>query len=421
MEINNNQIIESLRRGIPPERGVYLYSVGHEKLIEGIKRHHLSRISNRGIIRFISGSWGAGKTHFFRLLREISFQNECLVSTVGLNADDAALNRFEKIFYSIIRNITTPTFFSSNQTNEIAPFGRVLQESLAYLGNGTRLISDQYSYPEYVQARELLMQDHSIDIDFKKIVQKYWETFLPDAPDPSQQAQSRAEILQWFSGEGTASMYRQRFSVNKMVNRDNAKLMLQSLAGFVQLSGYKGLVILFDEAEQAYSILRRSSLRDAHNNLLSLINGIDSLNGLFLVYATTPDFFTDPRHGIVVYGALAGKIGKPDECKPKALDTIWNFDEVEIGLSDYQNAGKKILGIYKNEYPEDIESLPSDQEVEKFVEDLADIHPSLGGVRFWRVLVTALIKYFDDRLEGETRSTEEIYIDVMEQARNSED
>ena len=265
------------------------------------------------------------------------------------------------------------------------------------------------------------MQDHSIDIDFKKIVQKYWETFLPDAPDPSQQAQSRAEILQWFSGEGTASMYRQRFSVNKMVNRDNAKLMLQSLAGFVQLSGYKGLVILFDEAEQAYSILRRSSLRDAHNNLLSLINGIDSLNGLFLVYATTPDFFTDPRHGIVVYGALAGKIGKPDECKPKALDTIWNFDEVEIGLSDYQNAGKKILGIYKNEYPEDIESLPSDQEVEKFVEDLADIHPSLGGVRFWRVLVTALIKYFDDRLEGETRSTEEIYIDVMEQARNSED
>ncbi|MEA5476733.1 BREX system ATP-binding domain-containing protein [Pseudanabaena galeata UHCC 0370] len=284
MEISNNQIIESLRRGIPPERGVYLYSVGHEKLIEGIKRHHLSRISNRGIIRFISGSWGAGKTHFFRLLREISFQNECLVSTVGLNADDAALNRFERIFYSIIRNITTPTFFSTNQTNEIAPFGRVLQESLAYLGNGSRSISDQYSYPEYVQARELLMQDHSIDIDFKKIVQKYWETFLPDAPDPSQQAQTRAEILQWFSGEGTASMYRQRFSVNKMVNRDNAKLMLQSLAGFVQLSGYKGLVILFDEAEQAYSILRRSSLRDAHNNLLSLINGIDSLNGLFLVY-----------------------------------------------------------------------------------------------------------------------------------------
>jgi hypothetical protein len=417
MEISKNQIIESLRRGIPPERGVDLYTVGHEKLIEGIKKFHLSKISNQGIIRFISGSWGAGKTHFFRLLREISFQNECLVSTVGLNADDAALNKFEKIFYSIIRNITTPTFFSSNQTNEIAPFGRVLQESLAYLGSGTRSINHQYSYPEYVQARELLMQDHSIDIDFKKIVQKYWETFLPDAPDPSQQEQSRAEILQWFSGEGSASMYRQRFSVNKTVSRDNAKLMLQSLAGFVQLAGYKGLVILFDEAEQAYSIMRKSSLKDAHNNLLSLIGNIDKLNGLFLVYATTPDFFTDPKHGIVIYGALADRIGKPEERKPQALATIWNFDEVEIGLSDYQNAGKKILSIYNDEYPEGIDLLPSDEEVEKFVEDLSDIHPSLGGVRFWRVLVTALIKYFDDLLEGETRSIEEIYSDVMERAR----
>jgi len=163
--------------------------------------------------------------------------------------------------------------------------------------------------------------------------------------------------------------------------------------------------------------LRRSSLKDAHNNLLSLINNIDGLNGLFLVYATTPDFFTDPKHGIVIYGALADRIGKPEERKPKALDTIWNFDEVEIGLSDYQSAGKKILSIYTDEYPEGIDLLPSDEEVEKFVEDLSAIHPSLSSVRFWRVLVTALIKYFDDHLEGETRSIETIYCDVMERAR----
>lgn len=98
MERNFVQIIESLRKGIPPERGVDLYSVGNDKLIEGIKKFHLSGIKERGIIRFTSGSWGAGKTHFFRLLREVVFQNECLVSTVQLNADDAALNKFEKFF-----------------------------------------------------------------------------------------------------------------------------------------------------------------------------------------------------------------------------------------------------------------------------------------------------------------------------------
>jgi len=61
------QIVEKLRQGQPPKRGVDRYSVGHEKLIDGIKRYHLDGIENRGIIRFISGSWGSGKTHFFRL------------------------------------------------------------------------------------------------------------------------------------------------------------------------------------------------------------------------------------------------------------------------------------------------------------------------------------------------------------------
>ena len=106
--------------------------------------------------------------------------------------------------------------------------------------------------------------------------------------------------------------------MNKVPNAQNAKLMLQSLAGFVRLSGYKGLVILFDEAEMTYSVLRKSALKDAHNNLLSLINNIELLSGLFLVYATTPDFYIHPKHGIQIYGALAGRIGKPESKPPRS-------------------------------------------------------------------------------------------------------
>ncbi len=75
------------------------YSVGNEKLIEGIKIRLLPTIEDSGIIRFISGSWGAGKTHFFRLMKEVVFESDCLVSNVELNVNDAALNKFESIFY----------------------------------------------------------------------------------------------------------------------------------------------------------------------------------------------------------------------------------------------------------------------------------------------------------------------------------
>lgn len=334
-------VIESLRKGIPPQRGTDLYSVGYEKLIEGIRQHHLKGIEDRGIIRFISGSWGAGKTHFFRLFRDVTFKEKCLVSNVELSVNDAPLNKFERVFYGIIRNVMTPSVYQEDNPAESAPFGRVVRESLLYLGTQESLTSGELNHENYSKAVQKLMADQGIDIDFKKMIQKYWETYLPEAADTAIQDQIRAEILQWFSGEGAIGAYRKRFAVNKMINKDNAKLMLQSLAGFVRLSGYRGLVILFDEAEQSYSTMRKSALKDAQNNLLSLINNIETIPGLFLIYATTPEFYTNPKYGIIIYGALAGRIGKPEERSPRALSTTWNLDALETNVDEYIAAAKR--------------------------------------------------------------------------------
>lgn len=388
--------------------------MGNEKLMDGLKRFHLSGIAERGIIRFVSGSWGAGKTHFFRQLREAAFNYDCLVSNVELGVNSAALNKFQTIFATIIRQIATPSHYAVNTTIEAAPFGTVLRESLAWLATGTREVTNEIPYEQYIKATEALMRDPSIDIDFKKMVQKYWETFLPEAPDPAVVEQTRGEILKWFSGEGTVGTARKQFGVSKIVSKENAKLMLQSLAGFVRLSGYKGLLILFDEAEQSYSSMRKSHLRDAHNNLLSLINNIECLPGLFLVYATTPDFYTHPKHGIIIYGALYGRIGKPEERKPKALDTIWNLDAVETKLENYQEAANKIRAVYALAYPEAESALPDEQAINQKVADLFHLHPSFAAMRFWRIIVTALISDFDDHLDGEPRTTEKLYDDVMD-------
>jgi hypothetical protein len=413
------RIIESLRRGIPPQQGVNRYSVGNEKLIEGITRYHLSGIKDRGIFRFINGSWGAGKTHLFRQLRENAFQSECLVSSVELDTTSTALNKFEQVFYSIVRQIAIPSYNEAKPNGNVTPFAVVIRESLSFLGSGDRDLNRDISYEQYKNASDTLMANYQIDIDFKKMVQEYWKTFLPDAGEAGMVAQSRGEILQWFGGEGTVGIFRKRFGISKMVNRQNAKLMLQSLAGFVHLAGYAGLLILFDEAEQAYSVMRKSALRDAHNNLLSLINNIEALPGLFLIYATTPDFFNDPKHGIVIYGALASRIGKPEQRLPRALDTIWNLDAAEPNLPAYQAAAQKIRKIYEEAYPEVIPLMPNEKDLMKMVADLQSLHPPAAAIRFWRVLVTAMISSFDDLLEGQSRPTENLYYDVMANLKES--
>ncbi len=206
--------------------------------------------------------------------------------------------------------------------------------------------------------------------------------------------------MQWFSGEGKLSAYR-KYGVNKIVSRENCKLMFQSLIKFVSLSGYQGLVILFDEAEQSYSVMRQSNLKDAHVNLLSVINSIKDLQGLFLLYATTPDFYTDPKHGIVIFPALATRVGRPEEYPPKASDPVWNLDEVKIELEDYQSVAIKILKIFIRAYPEVEETMPNEQAIKDFVENLFSEYSPFSGVRFWRILVTALINTLDNILEDE--------------------
>lgn len=412
------RVVESLRQGLPPQRGIRTYAVGYESLLDGIAKRHLSGIEERGIIRFVSGSWGSGKTHFFRLLREQAFEQGCLVAGVELNVNEAPLNKFEQVFQSIIQKVQSPGYYAGDVPPAAVPFGAVLGEALVFLATGKHEQPQQVSHEDYTRACERLMACQAIDIDFRKIVQKYWETYLPESPDLAVIDQKRAELLQWFSGDGTAGHWRKQ-GINKVVDRSNAKLMLESLAAFARLVGYRGIVILFDEAEMSFSVMKKSSLKEAHNNLLHLINNVDQIPGLFLIYATTPDFYTDPRHGIVIYGALAGRVGKPNDKPPKALDTVWNIDAVDFDLPNYQAAAKKIRDIYAVAYPEAKDTSPTDSTLDGFVADLYEEHPQLAQVRFWRVLITATVKTLDNALEGQAVPTPQLYHDVMESLRES--
>lgn len=412
-----NQIIESLRRGLPPQRGTRHYAVGHEKLLSGITMRHLNGIADKGIFRFVSGSWGAGKTHFFRLMREEAFENNCLVSVVELNVNEAPFNKFERVFYQIVRNVVTPNYFAGEAQTSVAPFGIVLREALVYLSSGRHGQPQDVTHEDYTAANEKLMACEAIDIDFRKIVKAYWETYLPESPDLSTVDQKRDELLQWFSGEGTVGQWRKAYGVNKVVSRETAKLMLQSLAAFIQLVGYKGLVILFDEAEMSYSIMRKSALHAAHNNLLHLLNNVSELSGLFLIYATTPDFYTDPTHGIVIYGALAGRIGKPNDKAPKALDNVWNLDAIDFELEHYQEAAKKIRKIYLDAYPGVEDEILKEGKLKTCVTQLYEAHPRLSQVRFWRVLTATTVRLLDDSMDGEEISATDVYQDVMADLR----
>lgn len=409
------EVIESLRKGIPPKRYTSSYTAGTEDFLKKVRSFHLEGASTRGKLRFVSGSWGEGKTHLLRLLREEAFDANYLVSTVELNVDSTPFNKFEQVFYDIVRNITSPEMYRDGQLDLAAPFGEVLRRALlqAPVDSG-----ETVSHERLQQAKERLFGADSIDIDFRRITTQYWETFLPESGDVPTVENERGRLLQWFAGEGTMALYR-KLGIQKLVNRSNARLMLQSLNRFTTHIGYRGLLILFDEAEMSYSTMRKSNLKQAHNNLLHLINSIDETEGLFLIYATTPDFYIDERHGITIYGALAQRIGKPEDRPPRPLDRIWNLDQVKSSLSDHLNAASKIRSIYITAYPEFAEAVPSEAELQDYAGKLLEAHPEFSRVSEWRILVSGTVEVLDARVQGEeVPPAEQVHDDIMEKLRN---
>ena len=168
----------------------------------------------------------------------------------------------------------------------------------------------------------------------------------------------------------------------------------------------------------SYSVMRKSELKKAHNNLLHLINSIEESPGLFLIYATTPDFYTDERHGIQIYGALAQRVGRPEEHPPRALDRVWNLEYVQPDLADYQAAARKIRKIYIAAYPEDEVMISDHSSLDSFLEDLLDAHPRFSAVGFWRVLVKGVIELFERQVEGdEVPSAEQLHDDIIDQLK----
>lgn len=415
-DVQAEEVINSLRMGIPPRRFASTYSAGWSDFLANVKRRHLSRPGSAGKMRFVSGSWGSGKTHLLRLLAEEAFGAGYLVTTVTLSKDEAPFNKFEMVFSRMIRGLTSPEMYQAGDLNLAVPFGEALRHALVRSRKAEESLATTYS-----RESAHLMSNEGVDIDFRRAVCRYWETFTSTAEeDPENSIQeTRGQLLQWFTGEGSIATYRKQYGLIKTINKENAHLMLQSLSRFAQHIGYSGIMVLLDESEMQTSVMSRSTLKQAHTNLLHLINGIDESAGLFLIYAATPDFFDDPKHGIQQFGALAMRIGQPDDLSPRALDRVWNVDAAEHVPEDFRNAARQLRELYLAVEPEDAELLPQESELDAFVDDIVENHPKFSSISIWRMLVTGVIREFDNRIQGSAaRSGKQVQEDTMAEFRD---
>jgi hypothetical protein len=387
-------IISRLRTGLPPRQYTNLYSCGLEELMSSAKRHVFGSAANGvSLVRFISGSWGSGKTHLFRLLTEEGFNSNFLVSIVEISKDSAPFNKFELVMGEIVRSLTSVQTYASK--SNVSGVGGVLEQHIFRLVES----SDRHISEVIEDEKQVLWADDSIDADWKRAIIGYWETFKSTAPSNTV-LETRGKLAQYLMGDVKLSALPKEYGIQRILKRDNAREFLQSLSALTRFLGFSGLLLLFDEAEMMHSTMSRSNLSAAHNNLRELIDGIDRLENSIMVYAAVPPFFHDDRTGLKVYGALASRVGMPTNEKPRIMQRVWNLDAIDTDLANFGRAAEKIRSIYCKAYPESEATLISIPELIKRIDVVVTEHGQYEAISRWRVVIQECVNVLDLSAEG---------------------
>ena len=400
--ITAQKIIESLRNGATPTVGLEYISVGRQFWLEGINKYYLnSFIKNSGsAVKFLRGDYGAGKTHFFSLVRQEAFSRDYVVSLVTLKSREAPFNKFEIIYQKIIDGISTK--YQPNGDGLKAIFDkwyRDIYEQEAAKHNDRILKEPRIKAEIDYKISEIASID-GIDSDFRNSVRSYMQNMI-DAK--SSRDVENTLILDWIRGKPIPKSELKEFHIFSQINKQNSKAMMKSLVRILTFFGYSGLIILLDEAESIPSIMRSKDRDQAYDNIRELMDNTDGrgkggINNCMFIYATTSTFFED-RSGIKTYDALYQRV--KDELKTQLQlniknqrATVIDLEQDPLKLEDLNDLAQKIRMVHSIAYEWKAEEKVPDALLKEYVKYIYETNIATDISRP-RILVKTITQLLD--------------------------
>lgn len=301
------RIIDSLRSGIPAAEGTAYYSVGRDDLLEQVTED-LKVVGSAGsLVRFLNADIGQGKTHVLYLLRELAFANDFAVSMVTLSQNSCPLYDFMMVYNQVMWGLRTDD-----------------QRRRPALSNIIDRWVEDIRVLERARIRQIV--ERELPPNLREIMAAYVDATNLFRPNEK----NRQLILKHLGGEAMTLGDTRRLRISFRLDSDNALQILSEMATTIRYIGFKGICILFDEAEAIHSFARSSQRDRAYTNLQQIIQQSRRFPHCYFLYATTPSFFDS-------YGSdwLAQQLD---------LDSMLELEPLDI--EERQAIGTKIGKVY---------------------------------------------------------------------------
>ena len=299
---DRDAVIQSLRAGVVPRIGQHLIQVGRTREIETLISD-LDRVADGGSgFRLVIGEYGAGKTFFLNLVRDMAMAKKLVVASADLNPDrrlHASGGQARSLYAELMRNLATRTKPDGGALSGIV-------EKFIATAKSEATASGQET--ETVIRQKL---DHLTELvngyDFADVIAAYWRGFEQG------NEQLKSDAIRWLRGEfSTKTDARLALGVRAIVDDAAVYDQLKLMARFVRLAGFSGLLINLDELVNLYKLANTQARNANYEQILRILN--DSLQGtavgLGFVLGGTPDFLMDTRRGLYSYPALQSRLAQ---------------------------------------------------------------------------------------------------------------
>jgi len=346
MDVSQAQrVIESLRKGIPPDGFVHHFTVGRSKEIRELRQ----RLENSdGIALLLHANYGSGKSHLIRFIREEALAQNYAVSIVALDSSAAIrFNRMDQMVGAICRSIEVP---GQSDSKGVRCFFDVLKQKIQEKAEGefwAKLSNHwKWDYSERLDSPALfvairawavgnedacfLIEDWLLNLweyrgQRKKLYMSLVGNMRKHFRDPRPEWKFYADEVFMFHTSG----YTQSWAA------------LRDLDCLARAAGLKGIVILFDEYEDVITNLKNVSHQEAAFwNLFHFYSGKQFPGKTF--YAVTPEFAEKCKNRLFEKGRWDFDFSR--------FDALPRFEMSPLEFSDLVELGKKIVSVHALAY-----------------------------------------------------------------------
>lgn len=351
MAKDSEHIFQRLRSGLVPQRGLETFAVGVEK-----QRAELARLlkhveDGEGTSKFLRGGYGCGKTFMSRLTVLDALERNFAASFVVVSDNDFHLYKFDDLYRKVMQELSTAYC-------ERAALGDILDRWIGRVESGLVAAGADEDAPDFNQRVVNRLKDdlHSatrgkVPQDMVRVV-----TTVFELKQEGKLAEAGA-LLSWLCGsDNVTAAAKNRAQVKGDISSKDALNYLHGILEIIKAAGYKGLVIVIDEAE---TILRmRNDVRGKSlNGIRQILDASDGYRGLLWVFTGTPDFFDtnrgvqglQPLHDRIKFrksGDFANLMQPQIELRPFDAERL---REVAIRLRDMYRGSERIGQKVSNE------------------------------------------------------------------------